>query len=348
MINLKGQTVTIEPFAVPKNVVGDGVLTVNKPTGWTSHDVVAKIRSLLDGAKVGHAGTLDPAATGVLPVLVGRGTRIAEYLLDWDKEYRAVLRLGETTDTLDATGTVLSRSSTDGLTAERIRETVGRFVGTCRQIPPMYSAVKVAGVPLYKSARAGRTVAREAREVQVYELEVLGIYGSDVDLRVVCSKGTYVRTLCADVGEALGVGGHLRSLERRRVGPLELERALTVEEIEARVTVGLLAEHLLSLDQALQSLPALIVDQPTAARVLHGVPVPVQGMVEWEGSGRPGGVVARRPVRVKDQKGRLLAIGVLPGNPLGGIPSNAPAGPVPIAKVLVSEDLVSEERKQHV
>ena len=212
MTDSQGRAIAVETSASRGTVVGDGVLNVSKPFGWTSHDVVAKIRSLLRGVKVGHAGTLDPAATGVLPVLIGRGTRIAEYLLDWVKEYRVVLRLGETTDTQDATGTVLSRCSVEDLTDERIREAIARFLGTGKQVPPMYSAVKVAGVPLYKSARAGRTVARETREVQVYELDVLGIRGAEVDLRVVCSKGTYVRTLCADIGEALGVGGHLHSL----------------------------------------------------------------------------------------------------------------------------------------
>jgi tRNA pseudouridine55 synthase len=202
----------------------------------------------------------------------------------------------------------------------------------------MYSAVKIAGVPLYKSARAGRTVTREAREIQVYELEVLAIREADVTLRVVCSKGTYVRTLCADIGEALGVGGHLHSLERRRVGPLDIEHALTVEEIESVATAGGLTGHLMSLDQALQSLPALIVDQTTATRVLHGVPVPVHGVMGREDrrvSSRP---LQGRAVRVKDHGGRLLAIGVLPIEPLGGLYVHALAEPVPITKVLVDEE----------
>ena len=132
----------------------EGVLNVNKPAGWTSHDVVAKLRGVLRGSRVGHAGTLDPAAIGVLPVLVGRATRIAEYLLDWEKEYEAILRLGRTTDTLDATGTVLCEASTAGLTDESIRSAFARFHGEIDQVPPMYSAVKVAGMPLYKAARA--------------------------------------------------------------------------------------------------------------------------------------------------------------------------------------------------
>ncbi len=286
----------------------DGVLPVNKEAGWTSHDVVAKLRQVLGQTKVGHAGTLDPAATGVLPVLIGKGTRIAEYLVEWDKEYHAVLRLGETTNTQDATGTVLVRESTERVTVEAIHETVGRFRGAISQVPPMYSAVKVAGVPLYKAARAGRTVAREARMVHIHALDILTIDGCDVTLRIVCSKGTYIRTLCADIGAALGVGGHMLMLERRRVGPLTIDCALTVGEIVTRQMLGRLGDELLSLDQALDGLPGLIVDRQTAERVRHGVPVPVSDVVRWEPA--VDGVLERgRSTRIHDVEGRLLAIG---------------------------------------
>ncbi|MBM4123793.1 MAG: tRNA pseudouridine(55) synthase TruB [Nitrospira sp.] len=306
-----GQTATsVEPRGAAEAVLGDGILNVKKELGWTSHDVVAKLRGILRGQKIGHAGTLDPAATGVLPILLGRGTRIAEYLLDWDKEYDAVLRLGETTDTQDATGSVLSTRSTDGLTEEAVRSATARFQGKSLQLPPMYSAVKVGGVPLYKAARAGRTVERERREVMVYEIAVLGMAGRDVSLHVRCAKGTYVRTLCADIGEALGVGGHLLSLERSRVGPLTVRQALTIEDLRAKLLLGRLAEDVLSLDQALEHLPALVVDEATAARVLHGVPVS-SGAWTWAGGqaveGAPG-----QPVRVKDRAGRLLALGRTP------------------------------------
>lgn len=289
-------------------VLGDGLLNVKKAVGWTSHDVVAKLRNLLRGPRVGHAGTLDPAATGVLPVLIGRGTRIAEYLVDWDKEYQAVLRLGETTDTQDATGAVLSRCPTDGLTQEAIRTVIERFRGRLTQVPPMYSAVKVGGVPLYKIARAGRTVEREPREVTIHDIEVLGIDGRDVSLRVVCSKGTYVRTLCADIGEALGVGGHLLALERRRVGPLTIERALTMEDIGSRLLLGRLADDVIPLDEALAALPALVVDDATSGRVLHGAPVSSRA-VTWDARAGMSAVAAGQTVRLKDPNGRLLALG---------------------------------------
>lgn len=290
----------------------DGVLIVNKEAGWTSHDVVAKVRHLLGGTKVGHAGTLDPAATGLLPLLIGKGTRIAEYLLEWDKEYHAVLRLGETTDTQDATGTVVDRQAMDQVTPAAIREAVERFRGVIEQVPPMYSAVKVAGVPLYKSARAGKTIVREARTVVIHELEILAIAGRDVTLRVVCSKGTYIRTLCADIGAALGVGAYLFTLERNRVGPLTLDRALTVDTIATRQALGCLGEDLLSLDWVLQDFPALVVDEQTASRVRHGVPVPLSRIIRRKtGQENAQKFPAGMPVRIHDDSGRLLAIGRL-------------------------------------
>jgi tRNA pseudouridine55 synthase len=286
----------------------DGVLIIKKEAGWTSHDVVAKVRHLFGDVKVGHAGTLDPAATGVLPVLIGRGTRIAEYLVEWDKEYRAVLRLGETTDTQDATGTVLTRCTTDSVTPEAIHEVVGRFHGPIEQVPPMYSAVKVGGVPLYKSARAGKTIARDARTITIHNLEVEAIQARDVTLRVVCSKGTYVRTLCADIGEALGVGGHMLALERRRVGPLTIGDALTVNEIGIRHALGRIGDDLLSLDRTLGHLGIAVIDEQTVDRVRHGASVPIANILRWEEAANAArGVQA--PIRVHDTSGRLVAIG---------------------------------------
>lgn len=294
---------------VSKCEVMDGVLAVNKHAGWTSHDVVAKVRQLLGGAKVGHAGTLDPAATGVLPLLIGKGTRIAEYLVDWDKEYRAELRLGETTDTLDATGNVLERRSTEHLTPAAIVNAVERFRGAVEQVPPMYSAVKIDGVPLYRSARAGKTIAREPRTVVIHELDVVDVTGQEVALRVVCSKGTYIRTLCADIGTALGVGGHLRALERTRVGPLVLNRALTIDDIIHQHHLGILSDHVWSLDDVLRDLPTLVVDGRAAERVCHGAPVTWSNVLSTKDD--QGQQKAGMPVRIHDSNGRLLAVGRL-------------------------------------
>lgn len=297
----------------------EGVLIVHKEAGWTSHDVVAKVRQLLGTPKVGHAGTLDPAATGVLPVLIGRATRIAEYLIDWDKEYRAIMRLGEATDTQDATGQVLSAIDSSHLTEEAIRAAVAKFRGVQKQLPPMYSAVKVGGKPLYKAARAGQTIDRTERTISIYSLDIVEIDGRDVTLQVVCSKGTYIRTLCADIGQTLGVGGHLLTLERRRVGPLPLDQALTIDAVTQCLRAGTLQGTLLSLDQLLEQLPALVVTNEQVPHVLHGAPVLPAGISQLPSSSE------LMSVRLKTETGRLLAIGTHD-------PHNM--GPIKIRKVL--------------
>ncbi len=292
----------------------EGVLVVYKEAGWTSHDVVAKIRRLLGGSKVGHAGTLDPSATGVLPILVGRATRIAEYLINWDKEYRAVLRLGETTDTQDATGQVLTRVDPCEVTEDVLQAVITRFRGVQQQLPPMYSAVKVGGQPLYKAARAGRTVEREERSIAIHQLEIVACDGRDVTLRIVCSKGTYIRTLCADIGQALGVGGHLHTLERCRVGPLSIEQAVTIHHIAGHLTTGTLHEQFISLDRLLFQLPAVVVNDEQAQRVLHGSPISPVGVEQLPSS--PSTVVS---VRLKNEAGQLLAIGTHDTDRVGSI-----------------------------
>jgi tRNA pseudouridine55 synthase len=262
-------------------------------------------------------------------VLIGRGTRIAEYLVEWDKEYRAVLRLGETTDTQDATGTVLANKVSDQVTSEAIHEVVDRFRGPIEQVPPMYSAVKVGGVPLYKSARAGKTIARNARTIVIHTLEVLAIQGRDVTLRIICSKGTYVRTLCADIGEALGVGAHMLALERRRVGPLTIDHALTVDEVVTRHALGRLGDDLLSLDHALDRLGIVVVDEQTADRVRHGAPVPEAKILRWDRAA-DGETGVHRSVRIHDTEGRLVAIGTCP---------ETSGGAFKVEKVLIDQDV---------
>lgn len=291
----------------------EGVLIVYKEAGWTSHDVVAKVRSLLHDSKVGHAGTLDPSATGVLPILVGRATRIAEYLIDWDKEYHAVLRLGETTDTQDATGRVLTKVDPCEVPEDMLQAVLTRFRGVQQQLPPMYSAVKVGGQPLYKAARAGKTVEREERSIAIHQLEILAGHGRDVALRIVCSKGTYIRTLCADIGQAVGVGGHLLTLERRRVGPLSIEQAMTIDQVAGHLTTGALRGQFISLDQLLFQLPAVVVNDEQAQRVLHGSPIFPMGAGQLPSS--PTAV----SVRLKDEAGRLLAIGTHDTGRVGSI-----------------------------
>jgi len=291
----------------------EGVLIVYKEVGWTSHDVVVKVRSLLSGRKVGHAGTLDPSATGVLPILVGRATRIAEYLINWDKEYRAVLRLGETTDTQDATGQIVTKVDSCEVTEDVLHTVIARFRGVQQQLPPMYSAVKVGGQRLYKAARAGRSVEREQRSIAIHQLEIVAVHGRDVTLRIVCSKGTYIRTLCADIGQALGVGGHLLALERRRVGPLSIEPAMTIDQVAGHLTTGTLREQFISLDQLLFQLPAVVVNAEQAQRVLHGSPIFPSGAGQLPFS--PAAV----SVRLKNEAGQLLAIGTHDTGRVGSI-----------------------------
>ena len=284
----------------------DGVLIVNKPDGWTSHDVVQRVRTMLGIQKVGHAGTLDPHATGVLPVLIGKGTKIAQYLVDWDKEYAAVLQLGQKTDTQDAWGAVLEEGACESLSEDAVRSVFSTFHGAIEQVPPMYSAVKVGGQPLYKKARKGQTVVRQAKTVVIHDLEIQRMAIPEVSFRVACSKGTYVRTLCDDIGGKLGVGGHLKWLQRTRVGPLHIEQAVDMESIpDAASRDG----AWWSLDRALEAFPAVEVTGDDARKVLHGNAIPWH-RVRWaeEQSGSTiSGEGAR--VRVKNKDGSLLALG---------------------------------------
>ncbi|MEJ2231922.1 MAG: tRNA pseudouridine(55) synthase TruB [Nitrospirales bacterium] len=285
-----------------------GVLNVNKPDGWTSHDVVQRIRSVLGIQKVGHAGTLDPHATGVLPVLLGKGTKIAQYLVGWEKEYAAVLQLGQRTDTQDAWGTVLEDLPVESLTEDRIRSVFRMFQGSIQQVPPMYSAVKIGGQPLYKKARKGQTVDRPSKTVVIHDLEIQRLEIPEVAFRVVCSKGTYVRTLCADIGDLLQVGGHLKWLQRRRVGPIHVDQALEVESLMGGLEFSRLDGAFLGLDQALEGFPAVEVDGDDARKVLHGNAISWNRVCKTSPEYRvlPG---EEPRLRVKQKDGPLLALG---------------------------------------
>ena len=213
----------------------NGIINVYKERGYTSHDVVARLRGILKMKKIGHTGTLDPEAVGVLPVCLGSGTKLCGMLTDWDKEYIAVLRLGVVTDTQDMTGQILERCGEErlaALTGDGVRETILRFVGNYDQVPPMYSALKVDGKKLYELARAGREVERSPRRVRIGEIEILEETLPLVRMRVVCSKGTYIRTLCHDIGQRLGCGGAMESLTRSRVGVFGIGEALTLAQLE--------------------------------------------------------------------------------------------------------------------
>ena len=255
--------------------MANGILIVDKPAGWTSHDVVAKLRGVFHEKRIGHAGTLDPMATGVLPVFVGRATRAVEFASEREKEYIAGLRLGMVTDTQDVTGTVREERPVTVGRAE-LERVLERFRGAQTQIPPMYSAVKRNGRKLYELARRGEEVAREPRPIVIHALELTG-QSSPVQytLRVLCSKGTYVRTLCHDIGQALGCGGTLSSLRRTRSAGFDLDRALPMEAIAAAEDPGSL---LLPVDALFAGYPALTLPAGTAERkVRNGVPVSLDG-----------------------------------------------------------------------
>lgn len=246
------------------------ILVVDKPCGPSSFAVVKRMRALLGQRreKVGHGGTLDPFASGVLPICVGQGTKVLPFLLEADKTYEALVRLGVETDTLDVTGNVIAEHPVSDLTREALEAALDRFRGTIEQVPPMYSALKRDGKPLYKYARAGITIEREPRKVTIHSLELLDVERPDrVRLRIHCSKGTYIRSLAADLGQQMGFGGHLVELRRTASGPFRIDQAVTLEAL-----ASLVAESrplpMLSPLQALAHLPTVSVDDATA-RVLR-------------------------------------------------------------------------------
>ena len=234
----------------------NGIINIHKEAGYTSHDVVAKMRGILRQKKIGHTGTLDPQATGVLPVCLGSGTKLCDMLTDTDKEYVAELLLGVTTDTQDTTGTILTERPVT-VSEEQVREAVLGFVGYYEQIPPMYSALKVDGKKLYELARAGKEVERKARPVTIYDIEILDISMPVVKMRVACSKGTYIRTLCFDIGERLGCGGAMQSLVRTRAAGFALDRAITLDGLEKLRDEGRVDEILVAVDEPFADCPAL-------------------------------------------------------------------------------------------
>lgn len=249
-----------------------GFLLVDKPPGWTSHDVVAKVRGLAGMKKVGHAGTLDPMATGLLVVALGGATRLLRFVQGFPKEYLATAMFGVATDTLDADGAVLTREPMPVGESE-VAAVLDRFRGPIMQTPPMVSARKVGGKRLYELAREGQTVEREARPVTIHELELTDFAPSDypeVTLRIVCSTGTYVRTLADDIAAALGGRAHLTSLRRTRNGGLRVEDAATIDELAAAADEGRLTEAVIDPAAALSDMPAVTVDAAQAAAVSHG------------------------------------------------------------------------------
>ncbi len=256
--------------------MADGILNVYKEKGFTSHDVVAKLRGILHMKKIGHTGTLDPDAEGVLPVCLGKGTRLCELLTDKDKEYEALLKLGVETDTQDTSGRTLAEHPV--LTSpEQLVAVIGTFVGEIEQIPPMYSAIKVNGKKLYELARAGKEVERQARRIRIYGIDILGIDLPFARIRVRCSKGTYIRTLCHDIGQAAGCGGCMAELIRTRSGRFLLEDSLTLSGIETLYREGSLQEHILPVDAFFSELSKIALPENLDRLAHNGNALPYTG-----------------------------------------------------------------------
>jgi tRNA pseudouridine55 synthase len=276
----------------------DGILNIDKPAGITSYGVVAAVKRLAGEQRVGHTGTLDPAATGVLPVFLGRATRVIGFLTDTAKAYRAVIEMGIATDTYDASGQVVHRSDPSSIDRDGFESALDSFRGDIRQVPPMYSAVKHAGRPLYKLARAGVTVERRARPVTVHRLELVAWQPPSITLEIECSKGTYIRSLAHDLGQALGCGAHLKTLVRTRCGIFDIMDAVSLPRLEEAFRCGYGEHYLHPVDIVLQDYDAVIVDDAAEGAIRNGGAVDISG----------GRQAAHKYCRAYSQDGRLLGM----------------------------------------
>jgi tRNA pseudouridine55 synthase len=276
----------------------DGILNLDKPRGKTSFGVVALVRKLSGERRVGHAGTLDPDATGVLPVCLGQGTRLIEYLAEATKIYQAEIELGIATDTYDAAGEITQRCDFSYLTKEQVETALSSFTGFIEQTPPMYSAVKQQGVPLYRWARAGIEMPRRARRVEVSRLEMIDWKLPMFTLEVECSKGTYIRSLAHDLGQKLGCGAHLRNLVRLKSGLFHIKDAVSISRLEDAFRQGHWAELFHPIDMAVLHLPAIIVDEENEKAIMNGRPLDlIQGMD-----------ISGKIYRAYSREGRFIAI----------------------------------------
>lgn len=278
----------------------EGILLIDKPQGWTSHDVVAKARGICRQRRIGHTGTLDPMATGLLVLCLGRATRLVEYMTAHDKEYVGEMLLGAETDTDDADGTVTARFEVPPLTGDGLDAIAAQFTGVLQQVPPAYSAVKVDGQRAYAVARKGGEPELKPRPVRIDELELRHLGGGRLAFRVACGAGTYVRSLARDIGRHLGCGAHLTALRRTRAGAFDVAEAVTLEALQGAADAGKLEELLRAPDEGVGGLPAAILGQERAASWLHGTPVRVEPPAASFGA-----------VRAYDTKGYFLGIGSL-------------------------------------
>lgn len=281
-----------------------GIINVYKEKGYTSHDVVAKLRGIVGQKKIGHTGTLDPDAVGVLPVCLGRATKVCDLLTDKDKVYEAVLLLGKETDTQDTSGEVLVESDTSELSEEQVREAILSFVGDYEQIPPMYSALKVNGKKLYELAREGKVVERKARPVKILDIQILEMSLPRVRMTVACSKGTYIRTLCHDIGQKLSCGGCMEELKRTKVSCFEIKDSLTLDEIRNMKNEGTLDEILTPIDAMFSECQKMVVGEKWESLAYNGNPLYGKAVRLLDGEK----VLDKSNVRVYDEKGNFIGL----------------------------------------
>ena len=298
----KGEAKVAPRWVAPRRDLPlSGILNVDKPPGMTSHDVVDEVRRLAGQRKVGHAGTLDPMATGVLLVCLGKATRVSEYLMRGRKRYRATILLGVATDTYDAEGEIVSSGGKTDFGRDEIASAMTRFVGQIQQVPPMYSAIKQGGRPLHELARQGKTVERSPRSVEIDSITLLDWSPPELSIEVICSPGTYIRSLAHDLGEHLGSGAHLSALVRLRSGRFDLSDATSLDRLAEAFEHGQEDQHLLALDEAFLDWPAAIVGAEAARRIAHGQAVDLQLSPGSEEDGD-------RLARAYDPEGEFLAI----------------------------------------
>jgi tRNA pseudouridine55 synthase len=282
----------------------DLIIALNKPKDITSQDAVTKVKKILKVKKAGHTGTLDPIATGLLLVCTDRATRLASYFSSLNKEYKAVMKLGEATDTQDAYGKIVSRSDRVEIDKGTLEDAIRSFQGKILQQPPMFSALKHEGRPLYKLARKGIEVDRKPREVCVHDIELLNIDPPFVTFRTVCSKGTYIRTLCNDIGKRLGVGAHLSALQRTGIGQFRIGSSLTFEELSVLEMNAPTGKGVYTMDRALSWMPELTITGPVMKAVTHGNPISGSEIVRLSDEYRKA-----EGIRIKTADGGLLAVG---------------------------------------
>jgi tRNA pseudouridine55 synthase len=288
----------------------NGIVVVDKPEGLSSARVVSRIKALFGARKAGHTGTLDPFATGILVCCLNRATRLSRFFLKGDKTYEAVLCLGIRTDTQDLTGTVVAEAPVEGITDAKISRTAGRFTGEISQVPPVYSALKHEGTPLYKLARRGEAIEKPARTVRIDRLEILEVNLPEVRFSVSCSSGTYIRTLCADIGDALGCGGHLKRLRRTVSCGFSIDDALDLDALAARRDRGMLEDAVVGMNDALPFLPAVIADDGLAGKVANGMKLSEADFPAGPARSREGFF------KIVDRSGRLIAVLGDPGDPV--------------------------------